>query len=140
MKIYKYNHQKHSKDVKKLICKAFEMTSKEYDKDYGNLQNVFGYIIIDDNKIVSAIMAYNSIYLSTDVVYIYALVTYVKYRGKGYASKLLQKFIDIYIKKNIPITLRIEYDKPKLIDYYKKFGFKKTKNINFMGNYLYILK
>lgn len=63
-------------------------------------------------------------------------------RNKGYATDLIKRLIDIYKDENIPIYLTIVDDwgdpKDKLINFYKKLGFKE-ENPNWQDNNIVLM-
>ncbi len=77
------------------------------------------YVYLLDEEIVSFLI-YDDIYDRIEITYIY---TVDKYRGKGYAYKLIEYLINNY-KTYSNITLEVNEKNIKAINLYKKIGFK----------------
>ena len=77
------------------------------------------YVYLLDEEIVSFLI-YDDIYDRIEITYIY---TVDKYRGKGYAYKLIEYLINNY-KTYSNITLEVNEKNKKAINLYKKIGFK----------------
>lgn len=118
-----------------------------YDDDYRKsvvaiAKKVFGYnnpvgikyIAIDNDKVIGYVSYY--LYDSKNA-HLHELVTIVP--GKQIGAKLLRKALN-RLRNVENITLHVDRKKPKLLIYYKKFGFKLSKTPSPGGNYLMILK
>ena len=77
------------------------------------------YVYLLDEEIVSFLI-YDDIYDRIEITYIY---TVDKYRGKGYAYKLIEYLINNY-KTYSNITLEVNEKNIKAINLYKTIGFK----------------
>lgn len=75
-----------------------------------------------DNKIVSVFCIVPCISDLGNTAYLFALATLPEYRGKGYASKVVNETLKACEKMNFDVVVLIPAKK-KLKDYYSKFGF-----------------
>lgn len=135
MKICKAN-KKDFKKIAKLMLKEF---GKPPFKDNAPLKNVLKtlnfynkigkiWILIQDKKIIGAIVFKIEQYWEGLVVIIEDLVIDSKYKGKDYEIKLIE-LIEKYAKrKNVKAIFFSTHKKSTSLNKYKKLGYKKDKN------------
>ena len=90
--------------------------------------------VLYDNNILTSICAVMEI--DSETVEIKNLATYLQYRNKGYASKLLDFVFDRYKKKFKAVILGTGENETTL-NFYEKRGFVQTRRIKnfFIDNY-----
>lgn len=87
------------------------------------------YEINEQNQIIALVAGYTDC-LSNNMAYISMVSTLPEYQGKGIATELVKKFINICIDKNISgIHLYAVAENTPAVKLYKKLGFK-TMNID----------
>lgn len=74
-------------------------------------------------RLEQTIVGFACIWFSIDDVHITNIVTHVKYRGNGIASKLLEEIISKV--KDKPLTLEVRTSNIPAIHLYEKYDFKK---------------
>lgn len=116
------NDKNEYEKLRDLWVQVFEDKPSEVDDLYSNL-NASGYILIDNDNLVSCLTTYQAgSFNSKPVQMIYAVCTAPSSRGQGYASQLLKHVLtELETAGNIVITCPAE---SSLVDYYSKLGFK----------------
>lgn len=116
------------KDYSSIVGKKLTITKKQIQKEfYDILKNKkrFLFLIEESGNVVGFLIGNTFISAYNDIGYIDDLFILRNYRRKGFASKLINKFIKILKKKKIKlIRLGVNPKNKIAIKLYNKIGFK----------------
>lgn len=109
-------------------CYATEEGKKRLKKRISKRSNIFFVAVNDDNNVIGFVDGYipeDEWWYKEPVAYLDHIVVDKKYRKKGVASKLIEKFEEIVKENNVKrIKLNAFPDNTPAINLYTKFGFK----------------
>lgn len=111
------------KNIKNVWLKCFN-DSEEYFDSFLARFYLPDYIVVHkiSNKIVSVSYILPCTSILGNTAYLFGLATLPEYRGKGYASALVRKTLDVCKKKNFDVVMQIPAKK-SMKNYFLRFGF-----------------
>lgn len=122
--------------IEKMTIQDLEKIQDILISDFDNFwnYNILKQELLNENSYLlvaktldGTIVGFAGVQFIIDEATVTNIVTRIKYRNNGIGSKLLQKIIDISMKKNMQtVTLEVNENNLYAISLYNKFGFKKV--------------
>ncbi len=110
--------------INKLGNLLYSNFEKKYDID-SYLKNEKYIILVEASKIIKSVLI---VYKNIDYFEIETIVTTPEFRGNGYATGLLNYFIDKFTRKGDSIILEVSENNDNARKLYSEFGFEEFAN------------